>query len=99
MNLNVLDAPEGPTHLPSLLGSVQLLLDFLQRGFLAGGCGHLQVGAAIKGGRLQDDFKGVSTGALTQLDHLHVTNVTQVQVHDNCCKMSRENVTETETSS
>lgn len=73
-------------HLPSLVRSIQLLLDFLQGGFLARGRDHLQVGAAIEGGRLQDDLEGVPAGALAQLNHLHVPDVTQVQVHHNCCR-------------
>lgn len=69
------------SDLPPLLGGVKFLLNSLQRGFMAGWSGRPQLGTAVKRGRLQNDFKGSSTRTLVQLDHLHVTNVAQVQVH------------------
>lgn len=76
-------------HLPPLLGGVQLLLDLLQRGLPAWGRGRLQLGAAVEGGRLQDDLEGLAAGTLAQFDHLHVADVAQVQVHHAGCKRSR----------
>lgn len=79
-------------HLSSLLGGVQLLLDILQRWLPPRGRGHLQLGATIEGGRLQDDLEGLAAGTLAQLDHLHVTDVAQVQVNHAGCKRSRRNL-------
>lgn len=72
---------EEDTNLPPLLSSVQFLLDLLQRRLWARRRGGPQLGAAVEGGRLQDDLEGLAAGPLAELDDLHVSDVAEVQVH------------------
>lgn len=88
-----METVEWSTDLSSLLSSVQFLLDLLQWGFLARRRGRPQLGPAVEGRRLQDDLEGLTARPLAQLDHLHVPDVTQVQVHHTCCEKRRQRET------
>lgn len=64
--------------------SVQFLVDLLQWWFGPGRGGHLGLWAPVEGGGLEDDLEGLAAGAFIQLDHLHVPDTAQVQVHHTC---------------
>ena len=71
----------GSSYLPPALRRLQLLLDLLQGRVSAWGDGGVEVVVPLEGGRPQDHLEGLTRGPLVQLDHLHVSDDAQVEVH------------------